>query len=159
MIYTHNDLNPFLGYEEDGLMIGKNGERTIGFEMTLPPVFTLPEEIYDSFIERFSQGIKILPNYCRVHRQDFISKNTIKLQDRRENNFFNEEYKKTFSTMPMMMQESYIYFTLIPKIFHHASIAGNNAIKTKGFPKISNDDIQEFKESAEQFIALMRQSK
>ncbi len=155
MIYTHNDLNPFLGYEDDDLMIGKNGECTIGFEMILPPVFTLPEDIYDNLIERFSQGIKILPNYCRIHRQDFITKNTIKLQHRGKNNFFNEEYARTFSSMPMMMQESYIYFTLIPKILHHASVAGNNAIKTKGFPKVNRDEIRDFKEGVEQFIALL----
>ena len=146
MIYTHNDLNPFLGYEDDDLMIGKNGECTIGFEMILPPVFTLPEDIYDNLIERFSQGIKILPNYCRIHRQDFITKNTIKLQHRGKNNFFNEEYARTFSSMPMMMQESYIYFTLIPKILHHASVAGNHAIKTTGFPKVTRDEIRDFKE-------------
>ena len=74
--YHHNDINPFIGCEKE-IMIGKNGEYTIGYELNLPPIFTIPENVLDDLAEKFSQGIKILPNYCRIHRQDFISNETI----------------------------------------------------------------------------------
>lgn len=158
MIYKHHDINPFIGYEGDGensLMIGRNGEYTIGYKMILPPIFTIPEEIYDAFIELFDSGIKSLPNYCRIHRQDFITEEYIDLTKIPCNSFFDKEYMNTFSTRPMLKMYSYIYFTLIPSTLHSISICNNSSFKRKGTFNLSTTERNEFKERVSQFVALM----
>lgn len=156
--YTHNDVNPFIG-ENDGIMIGRNGELTIGYELFLPPIFTISKEIHDAFVEKFIQGVKILPNYCRVHRQDFIIEKNISFKEYDEWNqnksFFDEEYIKTFSRRPVLSQKSYIYFTLIPKIYHNISVINANMIKSRGTIEINKSLVSEFVNQVEQFIALL----
>lgn len=135
--YHHNDINPFIGCEKE-IMIGKNGEYTIGYELNLPPIFTIPENVLDDLAEKFSQGIKILPNYCRIHRQDFISNETIDIAQfvgqKEKPSFFEDEYIRTYSSRPVMCQKSYIYFTLIPKTYHNVSVLSANMVKNTWFP-------------------------
>ncbi len=158
MAYTHNDINPFISYDkEQSLMVGRNGEYTIGFEMELPPIFTIHEERYVNLMNKFTQGVRILPNYTRIHRQDFIGSEDFKFNSNtKEMNFFDSEYIRTFSNIPMAHQSSYIYFTLIPKVFNNLSIATNSVVNRKGSVKIESKDISEFIERVEQFIAIMR---
>ena len=140
-------------------MIGKNGEYTIGYELNLPPIFTIPENVLDDLAEKFSQGIKILPNYCRIHRQDFISNETIDIAQfvgqKEKPSFFEDEYIRTYSSRPVMCQKSYIYFTLIPKTYHNVSVLSANMVKTRGFLDISQNSVTEFDGQVEQFMTIL----
>lgn len=155
--YNHNDINPFIG-NEGNVMIGRNGELTMGFEMYFPPIFTVAEEVNDAFVEKFTQGIKILPDFCRIHRQDFFGEKFLDIKKlmtgKEKENFFEKEYIRTFSARPVFYQRSYIYFTLIPKAYHNISVGMSNAIKSKGYLK-NKTSMAEFVGQVEQFISFL----
>lgn len=153
--YNHNDINPFIGCDEP-FMKGRNGEYTIGYKMELPPIFTLDEEIQDKLVDMFCKGIRILPNFCRIHRQDFISERLIDLSSIPKNDYFTKSYFKTFSKNPVRILESYIYFTLIPSNYHNIGVMNGATTSGKGYIRFREEHIIEFREKVEQFIAFMK---
>ncbi len=54
------DILPILGVEHD-CILSKKGDITIGFEISLPEIFTLSNEDYESFHQSWIKAIKILP--------------------------------------------------------------------------------------------------
>lgn len=155
MIYTQDDINPFLDFDEQlKMLVGRNGEYTVGYKLELPPIFTVAEEVYDEFVETFTKAVQILPNWCRIHRQDFIF-NENSILEPQSGSFYEQEYIKMFASRSTLCQESYIYFTLIPKIYHDVSISTANTFKAKGFIHISKKEAIDFKEKIEQFIAIV----
>lgn len=148
---TLDDINPYIGFE-NGFLIGRNGEYTLGFKVLFPPVFTTAPEIKQQIFTAFADGINILPNYTRIHRQDFINYEKVDLSTLHYNNFFEKEYMETYSNKEIQTIHSYIYFTIIPKNFHDASIIKFSTFEKMSFSKIPNNDLQDFQEKVSQFI-------
>lgn len=153
--YNHNDINPFMAIEGP-FMKGRNGEYTIGYRMELPPIFTLDEETQDKLVDMFCQGIRILPNFCRIHRQDFISERFIEFNSQKHDNYFTKSYFEEFSKNPVRIIESYIYFTMIPSNYHNIGVTNGATLSGKGYVRLGEEMIEEFKEKVEQFIAYMK---
>ena len=70
---TIEQINPFIDVdEEDMIMVGRNGELTSGFKIELPPIFTRDLVYFNDLHKIITDLISMLPNYTRVHKQDFF---------------------------------------------------------------------------------------
>lgn len=83
----------------DGVILSKNGDICIGWEISLPPAFRCNEEKYDSIVRSFSSAIALLPDYSIVHKQDIFMKKQYRAADAKtfletayENHFDGREY-------------------------------------------------------------------
>ena len=83
----------------DGVILSKNGDICIGWEISLPPAFRCNEEKYDSIVRNFSSAIALLPDYSIVHKQDIFMKKQYRAADAKtfleaayENHFDGREY-------------------------------------------------------------------
>ena len=65
------DILPILAVEHD-CILSKQGDITIGFEISLPEIFTLSNEDYESFHQSWVKAIKILPKHSIFHKQDWF---------------------------------------------------------------------------------------
>ena len=73
------DLLPILGVEHD-LILSKQGDITIGYEVSLPEIFTLSNQEYEAFHQAWVKGIKILNRQSVFHKQDwFTESNTMQI--------------------------------------------------------------------------------
>ncbi|HEY4874684.1 MAG TPA: DUF3875 domain-containing protein, partial [Puia sp.] len=69
-----SDILPILGVEHD-CILSKMGDVTIGFAVTLPEIFTLSNEEYESFHQIWIKAIKILSKQSVFHKQDWFTEN------------------------------------------------------------------------------------
>ncbi len=57
--------------KENNVMVSANGDITIGFEATMPEIFTISEGEMDNLTDGFINAIKYLPVGYMVHKQDW----------------------------------------------------------------------------------------
>ena len=70
---TFDKYMPILSIQ-DGVVVSKRGELTVGWEVTLPPLCALTEDGYEDLLEAFSSAVRTLgPGYI-IHRQDIYLK-------------------------------------------------------------------------------------
>jgi conjugation system ATPase, TraG family len=158
---TINDLIPFIDIDPDNnILLGRNGEMTVGFKIQMPPIFTKELNYYNYIHKALTNMISSLPNYCRLHKQDFFTLQEIQLPG---NTYLEKERQKMFTGKQIICQESYVYLTAIPPQIHNASIVNNSsfhAIRSFGIPK---EGIKKFVEAyttfCSQFEATMKKEK
>src|SRR6266700_6329660 len=102
------DILPILDVEHDSIL-SKRGDVTIGFEISLPEIFTLSNEDYEAFHQGWVKAIKVLPKQSIFHKQDWFidskysadfSKDDISFLSRSSERFFNER--------PFLAHHSYV---------------------------------------------------
>ena len=64
---------PLLAVEQ-GCIISKDGDITVAYEVTLPEIFTVTSQEYESVHAAWCKAIKVLPDYSIVHKQDWFVK-------------------------------------------------------------------------------------
>lgn len=57
---------------EQGCIISKDGDITVAYEVTLPEIFTVTSQEYESVHAAWCKAIKVLPDYSIVHKQDWV---------------------------------------------------------------------------------------
>ena len=62
---------PLLAVEQ-GCIISKDGDITVAYEVTLPEIFTVTSQEYESVHAAWCKAIKVLPDYSIVHKLSLI---------------------------------------------------------------------------------------
>lgn len=110
---TIDEITPFIDVDdEDNIMFGRNGEITCGFKIVLPPIFTRDLSYYNELHKLFTDLISVLPNYARIHKQDFFSFKDINFES--SNDYLKQQRQKMFAGKEALCRDSYIYITLVP---------------------------------------------
>ncbi|MFR9496089.1 MAG: DUF3875 domain-containing protein, partial [Rikenellaceae bacterium] len=64
---------PLLSFE-NGCIVSKDADITIAFRVTLPELYTVTSAEYEAIHSTWVKALKVLPNYCIVHKQDWYVK-------------------------------------------------------------------------------------
>lgn len=70
------DIFPILSIEENGLMVTKNADVVIAFEITYPEIFKVTEVSYTQAFESLMSAVRSLGEDYLVHKQDFFFEDT-----------------------------------------------------------------------------------
>src|SRR5580704_15789617 len=144
------DILPILGVEHDSIL-SKQGDITIGFVATLPEIFTLSNEEYESFHQSWLKAIRILPRQSVFHNQDWFidskyqadfSKEDVSFLPRSSELFFNER--------PFLDHCCYIFLTKKPAGRKLSSSIFSNLLRKSIVPEetLTPQLLQEFMEAA-----------
>ena len=110
---------------QDGVVVSKRGELTVGWEVSLPPLCALTEDGYEDLLEALSSAVRALgPGYI-VHRQDIYLKDSYKAQ--RREGFLSGSYERHFSGREHLVHKEYLYLTLALKEAPNRSISSSGA--------------------------------
>ncbi|MDJ1470227.1 TraG family conjugative transposon ATPase [Xanthocytophaga flava] len=120
---------------ENGLIISKNGDLTVPFELTMPEIFTLSSSDYDRMHQVFSSALRGFEENMIIHKQDWYLVEKYKgeinkypesptlLSKGDERNFHNREYVThrcfLFITRPLeqiLKKKSSHSFLLSPRL-------------------------------------------
>lgn len=149
------DVIPVMAVK-DACIISRRGEITLGWEVSLPAVYTLGEEEYDDMIGSFASAIRLLPLWTVVHRQDVYTYRTWgeDESDMLEDTFFAQCYRRHFEGRRYLVHRQFLYLTLSSKGNvmrpHMASAAFGIKINAKG-PSVKV--VKEFISKAEEFVS------
>ena len=110
---------------QDGVVVSKRGELTVGWEVSLPPLCALTEDGYEDLLEALSSAVRALgPGYI-VHRQDIYLKDSYKAQ--KLEGFLSGSYERHFSDREHLVHRQYLYLTLALKDAPNRSISSSGA--------------------------------
>ena len=148
------DLFPIEGVDDDGLILSKRGELTVGWELTLPPAFTVGREGYDSVLRAFSSAIRALPDWSIVHRQDMYLAKAYEADEGRTS-FLGRAYEKHFRGRPYMQARHFLYLTFSSRASALRG-AGDCGLFGLGLPGAlpKAEEVGEWTARAEEFISV-----
>lgn len=146
---------------EQGCIISKDADLTVGYRVTLPELFTVTAAEYEAIHSAWAKAVKVLPNYTVVHKQDwFIEENYKPDTGKDEMSFLSRAFEMHFNERPYVNHTCYLFLTKTTKE-HSRTTSAFNAL-TRGFliPKQMQDQdtVQLFLESCEQFERIINES-
>lgn len=151
---------PLLNVEQ-GCIISKEADLTVGYRVTLPELFTVTAAEYEAIHSTWAKAVKVLPNYTVVHKQDWFIEETYKPDTGKdEMSFLSRAFEMHFNERPYVNHTSYLFLTKTTKQ-HSRTTSAFNAL-TRGFiiPKEMQDQetVQHFLESCDQFERIINES-
>ncbi len=102
---------PILGVEKD-CILSRQGAVSVVYETTLPEVFTLSNEEYESFHQTWIKAIKLLPKQTVFHKQDwFVAARFQPAFGKEDRSFFGQSSDRFFYERPYLDHRCYIILT------------------------------------------------
>ncbi|HSZ85504.1 MAG TPA: TraG family conjugative transposon ATPase [Puia sp.] len=154
------DILPILGVEHD-CILSKQGDVTIGFAVTLPEIFSLSNEEYESFHHSWIKAIKILSKGSVFHKQDwFIDSSYSSDFTKDDTSFLSRSSERFFNERPFLDHRCYIFLTKKPAARKLSSSVFSNLLRKSIVPEetLSPQLLQEFEDSAGQFQRILEDS-
>ena len=106
---------PLLAVEQ-GCIISKDGDITVAYEVTLPEIFTVTSQEYESVHAAWCKAIKVLPDYSIVHKQDwFVKENYAPDLQNSDMSFLSRSYERHFNERPYLHHQCYLFLTKTSK--------------------------------------------
>jgi len=142
---------------EHGVIINGRGDLTVGFELSLPDVFTISESeadvIHDSFVGLF----KLLPEGAIIHRQDFFFLDK-KEQAKQGKSIIQQENFNLSVGRPQLKCKSFLYLTVCNRIRYSKSFttslqrSPNFLFKAPSWTKDYEKNIEKFNRLTDTFF-------
>jgi conjugation system TraG family ATPase len=154
------DILPILGVEHD-CILSKQGDVTIGFKITLPEIFTLSNDEYESFHQSWIKAIKILPKQSVFHKQDWFIDSKYKPDFEKDDvSFLSRSSERFFNERPFLDHSCYIFLTKKPASRKLSSSVFSNLLRKSIVPDETLNAVllQEFLDAAGQFKRILEDS-
>ena len=101
---------PIYKVEKDCL-ISKNADVTVAFRLDLPEIFTLSREDYAQLQAAFVKAVRLLPDHCVVHKQDWYVEDKYAPGFEAERTLLASAYERHFNERPFLNHFCYLYIT------------------------------------------------
>lgn len=117
---------------QDGVVVSKRGELTVGWEVALPPLCSVTEDGYEDMLESLSSAVRSLGQGFIVHRQDIYLKDSYHAE--KTGGFLSESYERHFDARDHLTHRQYLFLTLALKDAPSRGISSSGAFGIS-FPK------------------------
>ncbi|MDB0680577.1 TraG family conjugative transposon ATPase [Barnesiella intestinihominis] len=146
---------------ENGCIVSKDADITAAFEVTLPEIYTVTSAEYEAIHGAWCKAIKVLPDYCIVHKQDWFVKENYKPELQKEDmSFLSRSFERHFNERPFLNHKCYLFLTKTTKERNRRQ--SNFSTLCRGFiiPKEvgDRDTALKFLEATDQFVRIMNDS-
>lgn len=150
-----------MGIEHD-CILSKQGDVTVVFQATLPEIFTLSDEDYETLHQAWVKAIRVLPKDTILHKQDWF----MEKQYRPENGnitpgFLKQAADRYFSGRPYRQHDCYILLTKKPAGRKASSSLLSNLLRPNLAPQdtLKPQALRNFLDLAGQFKRLLEDSR
>lgn len=146
---------------EHGCIVSKDADITVGFRVELPELYTVTSAEYEAIHATWVKAMKVLPDYCIVHKQDIFIRETYKPDtDREDMSFLSRSFERHFNERPYL--NHYCYLSLTKTTKERSRTQSNFSTLCRGFivPKEIKDKeaVTKFLESIGQFASILNES-
>lgn len=104
---------PLLQVTEDGLVVSKNGDISLFFEIKYPEIFITSNNQYSQVIESLMNACRSLGEGFIIHKQDFFVEEKYKPDFSYTSDEIIRENERYFSDRPFTKHRGFIYLTLV----------------------------------------------
>lgn len=101
----------------DDVVVTRKGVLCMGWELTLPEMYSCTEDEYDEMLSAFSAALRLLPPWCVVHRQDVYLRKVWHPEDGDADRkpYLVRAYDDHFDGRKYMTQRSYVFVSWCKK--------------------------------------------
>ena len=150
---SFDELFPLMGMK-DGIIISKRGDVTLGWELTLPDIYSLLESEYDEMLSSLASAVRILPAWTIVHRQDIYLYDSYRPQLRGA--FLPDSYERHFEGRRYLTHRQYLYLTMTTKGSAQRPVSGSGLYGAKAIRKLpSAERLRQLSSKASEFISVL----
>ncbi len=145
---------------EHGCIISKDADITVAFEVELPELYTVTGAEYEAIHGCWCKAIKVLPDFCVVHKQDWFIKERYKPELQKEDmSFLSRSNERHFNERPYLKHTCYLYLTKTTKERNRMQSNFSTLCRGHIIPKeLDRETAGKFMEAAEQFERIMNDS-
>ena len=95
---------------DDGYILSRCGDVTVGWELTLPAAFSVDTDSYDAMLRSLAVAVRSLPDWWMVHRQDIYLERAYRSEGRTA--FLDEAYDRHFEGRVYPEGRHFLYLTM-----------------------------------------------
>lgn len=146
---------------ENGCIVSKDADITAAFEVTLPEIYTVTSAEYEAIHGAWCKAIKVLPDYCIVHKQDWFVKENYKPELQKEDmSFLSRSFERHFNERPFLNHKCYLFLTKTTKERNRRQSNFSTLCRGVIIPKEvgDRDTALKFLEATDQFVRIMNDS-
>lgn len=154
------EVFPIYKVEQD-CILSRQGDVTLAYEVTLPEIFTLSTEDFESMHQAWVKAIKLLPLHTVVHKQDWFTECQYKGDFSDPNQtFLSRSSGRHFHERPFLNHACYLFLTKKPGNRRMTNAMTSSLIRKTLVPASSMDNklTESFFEKAGQFIRVLQDS-
>ena len=150
---------PLLAVEHD-CIISKDADITVAYRVELPELFTVTNTEYEAIHSSWAKAVKVLPEYCVVHKQDWFVRETYKpATDKDDMSFLSRSFEKHFNERPFLNHSCFLFLTKTTKERMRMQSNFSSLCRGNIIPKEVNKDTSvKFLEAVGQFERIMNDS-
>lgn len=146
---------------EHGCIVSKDADITVGFRVELPELYTVTSAEYEAIHATWVKAMKVLPDYCIVHKQDIFIRETYKPDtDREDMSFLSRSFERHFNERPYLNHYCYLFLTKTTK--ERSRTQSNFSTLCRGFIVLKEikdkEAVTKFLESVGQFASILNES-
>lgn len=139
---------------DDGYILSRCGDVTVGWELTLPAAFSVDTDSYDAMLRSLAAAVRSLPDWWMVHRQDVYLERSYRSEGRTA--FLDEAYDRHFEGRVYPEGRHFLYLTMSSRAsaIRPAEKCGlfGTALAKK---LLTPEELGEFRARSEEFIAVV----
>src|SRR5574344_2572008 len=150
---------PLLAVEHD-CIISKDADITVAYCVELPGLFTVTNTEYEAIHSSWAKAVKVLPEYCVVHKQDWFVRETYKpATDKDDMSFVSRSFEKHFNERPFLHHSCFLFLTKTTKERMRMQSNFSSLCRGNIIPKeVNKDTSMKFLEAVGQFERIMNDS-
>ena len=150
---------PLLAVEHD-CIISKDADITVAYRVELPELFTVTNTEYEAIHSSWAKAVKVLPECCVMHKQDWFVRETYKpATDKDDMSFLSRNFEKHFNERPFLNHSCFLFLTKTTKERMRMQSNFSSLCRGNIIPKEVNKDTSvKFLEAVGQFERIMNDS-
>ncbi|TDQ73810.1 TraG family conjugative transposon ATPase [Sphingobacterium yanglingense] len=151
------ELFPIYDINEEGCIVNKSGDVTVGFKLELPEIFTLSDGELETIHQYWIKAIKMLPKNTVIHKQDWFVEDQYQTERQENPTFLQNAADDYFKNRPYLSHTSYLFMTKCVSDRAISSIT-SNLIRPNFIPPhlLEKKEIDNFIEVCGQFKKIMQ---
>jgi conjugation system TraG family ATPase len=141
-------------------MVSAHGDLSVAYRVSLPEIFTLSDEDYETYHQSWIRAIRVLPKHSIVHKQDIYMRNTYSGTDGLPVNFLTAAADRHFRGRPFLDHTCYLVLTKKAEDRKPANSGFSGIMRKRITPKQTTDEraLPEFLEKTGQFERILGDS-
>lgn len=145
---------------EHGCIVSKDADITVAYRVELPELFTVTSAEYEAIHAAWCKAVKVLPEYCIVHKQDwFIRERYCPQTGDAEMSFLSRSYERHFAERPYLDHTCYLFLTKTTKERMRMQSNFTTLCRSNIIPKEVNEEAaMKFMEAVDQFERILNDS-
>lgn len=146
---------------ENDFLINKVAEITAAYRLTLPEIFTLSKEDYESLHSVWVRAIKVLPDYTVICKQDWFTKAeySTKRDEHEETSYLEKAYRQHFDGRSYVKHNCYLFITQSRKGRSKMQSIDSMLLKGRVIPQeVNSKSFDQFADAILQFEQILKDS-